>query len=121
MKYIIIDGDDIGRRITGLYLQNDPDSLESFVLSVQTNLQAISHFLQSAGFAIIFCAADGIAAYTTAPAYEDADIYRAIEAIGGNNMTFSVGVGTNLREAYVGLLTSKSNGKARLSDYKDLD
>lgn len=121
MVYIIIDGDDIGRQITAFYLQNDVLRLSDFISQVHSKLRLISDFLESAGFSVIFCAADGVAARCETPTMDDDEIYGSIRAIGnGSGLTFSAGVGTNLREAYVALLLAKSSGKARICNYTDM-
>lgn len=121
MTYIIIDGDDIGRQITAFYLCNDASGLSEFISRVQSKLQSITDFLESTGFFIIFSAADGVAAKCDASLLNANEIYQSIEAIAdGGSLTFSAGVGANLREAYVALLSAKSNGKAQLHNYRDI-
>ena len=122
MTHLIIDGDDIGRQITAFYIRNDATALSGFISCLQSKLKLITDFLESAGFSIIFSAADGVAAHCDASLLNDNEVYQSIEAIAGDTgLTFSVGVGTNLREAYVALLSAKSNGKAHLRNYRDID
>jgi len=120
VTYIVIDGDDIGRTITGLYLKNDPASLGTFAESVKDKVCEIADLLRSQNFEVIFCAADGVAGHTDDAFTSALDIYRSIEAIGGKQITFSAGVGNSLREAYIALLASKSNGKAQIMNYSDI-
>lgn len=119
MKYISIDGDDVGRKITAYYLGNDRNGLEALSLSLQASTKAISTRLQEHGFEVIFCAADGVVASTEL----DVDlksIFSEIREISPDGVTFSAGSGASLRESYIALLSAKSNGKNCLHDYSAL-
>lgn len=118
--YIAIDGDDIGRRITAMYLRNDAAALGAFVGMLQDRVQQVGDLLKSAGGQIIFCAADGVVAQIDMTDHSCASIYNSIEDIGAGDITFSAGVGDTLRNAYIALLAAKSNGKARLCAFQDL-
>ncbi|ESY29536.1 mCpol domain-containing protein [Mesorhizobium sp. C386A] len=120
MTYITIDGDDIGRQITAMYLRNDPISLSAFATMVQGKAEAIASMLRAQGFTVIFCAADGVVGQTENPLSSGSDMYQLIQSIGGSDLTFSAGVGSSLREAYIALLAAKSNGKARLVTFREL-
>lgn len=119
MAFISIDGDDIGRRITALYLTNDREGLTSFVGSVHENVQMITDILENAGHEIIFSAADGVVAEIVGD-IDTKELYRKIADVGAPKLTFSAGVGDTLQECYVALLAAKSEGKARLRRYKDI-
>ncbi len=81
----------------------------------------IESLLTSNGFEVIFCAADGVVAYKMdANDASVAKIYASIQTVTGSDLTFSAGVGRSLREAYIALLTAKSNGKARLCTFSEL-
>ena len=45
-----------------MHLANDEERLSAFVLSVQDKVTRISRVLADAGYAVIFCAADGVVA-----------------------------------------------------------
>lgn len=121
MKYITIDGDDIGQKISACYFRNDSDALFNLNKLVAGIVTDIAQFLSEQGYEIIFSAADGVAAYSSSCTSSGEMLYREISKFGGKELTFSVGVGDSLREAYIALLASKSNGKARLTTYRDLD
>lgn len=121
MKYITIDGDDIGQKISACYFRNDSQALLNLNKSVESIIQKVAHFLAGQGFEVIFSAADGVAAYSNSPIHSNETLYLEISRIGGRQLTFSVGVGSTLRESYIALLVSKSNGKARLTTYSELD
>lgn len=121
MTYISIDGDDIGRRIVALHLSNDAEGLGAFVALIHNKVTRVGDLLRNAGYTVIFCAADGVVAYKAEASPASAvDLYVSIDAIAGNEVTFSAGVGASLREAYVALLTAKSNGKARICAFSEL-
>lgn len=120
MTYISVDGDDIGRRITALYLTNDAAGLRTFVGMVQRKVQAVTDLLEAAGYTIVFSAADGVVAETNHPDDNGKALFEAIRAEGGGDLSFSAGVGESLREAYVALLAAKSGGKNCLCLYADI-
>lgn len=120
MTYVVIDGDDVGRRMASFYFTNDAEGLSRFTSKVNETILQVAHLLRSAGYDVIFCAADGVAAQAESPISDSTDLFLAIEAIGGGDMTFSAGVGATLREAYVALLSAKSAGKAQLCVYGNL-
>lgn len=120
MKYISIDGDDVGRKITSCYLSNNCNGLRELSQSLQVTTKAISIKLQEHGFDIIFCAADGVVASTKLD-IDFATIFGEIRDISPNGVTFSAGSGTSLRESYIALTSAKSNGKNCLHDYATLD
>lgn len=119
MKYISIDGDDIGRKITSYYLSNSEKELAEISSSLIKSTVEIKNYLEENGFSIIFCAADGIVASTKMlPNF--GNIFSHIKSIPPDEITFSAGVGENLREAYMALLSAKCNGKNQLHMYSDL-
>lgn len=118
--YITIDGDDVGQKITSSYLRNDLNCLVNINSLVNEKTNLIADFLKSQGFDIIFCAADGVAGCIKAGHLDKDFIYRKIQEIGKGEISFSAGVGCDLRESYIALLSAKSSGKARLHNYKDI-
>lgn len=120
MKYISIDGDDVGRKITSCYLSNDRDGLTELSRSLHVSTNAISIKLQENGFKVIFCAADGVVASTELEV-DLKSIFSQIQAIVPKGVTFSAGAGGNLRESYIALTSAKCNGKNCLHEYSTLD
>jgi hypothetical protein len=120
MIYITIDGDDIGQKITSAYLKNDMAKLIKINEIVNKKTELIASHLNSKGFDIIFCAADGVAAYSKDENNDMAAIFDAIQAIGACDINFSAGVGDDLRKAYIALLSAKSSGKGRLHKFEDI-
>ena len=110
MKYISIDGDDIGRKITHYYLTNNESELKKFSKNLCKVTDEISKYLLMINCNIIFSAADGIVASFN----KNLDInklFEKIQEIESFGITFSAGVGNNLQETYMALLYSKSKGK----------
>ena len=119
MKYISVDGDDVGRKITSCYLNNNEDKLHLFSRGLEEATFKIAGLLEKKGFDVIFRAADGVVARVNSECNFE-ELFQAISACSTNGITFSAGVGSSLRDAYVALLNSKSNGKNQLSYFGDL-
>ncbi|HBC3912524.1 MULTISPECIES: mCpol domain-containing protein [Vibrio harveyi group] len=119
MKYISIDGDDVGRIITSYYLSNDEKKLESVSEQLEVMTVGIAELLSEKGFNIIFRAADGVVAKIEADC-DFTELFNTIRSINSSDITFSAGVGNSLRESYIALLSSKSNGKNKISIYSHI-
>lgn len=119
MNYISIDGDDIGRKITSCYLRNDEEKLKSVSKSLKKSTSNISNLLESLGFDVLFCAADGVAASIEVN-IDFMELFESINSLAPAGISFSAGAGNSLREAYVALLAAKSNGKNCLCQYADI-
>lgn len=120
MRFITIDGDDVGQIITSAYLRNDLKALEAINENVNNKTRLIADFLRKQGFSVIFCAADGVAGYCDKETPDDDFIFDNIKNIAGNELSFSVGIGNSLRESYTALLSAKSSGKACMHNFKSL-
>jgi len=120
MEYITIDGDDIGRKITSCYIGNDVERLQVVSQSLKTSTTNISDLLTSRGFNIVFCAADGVVASIEGMSIDFLGLFESINHLAPEGMSFSAGVGNNLREAYVALLAAKSSGKNCLCQYFEI-
>lgn len=121
MIYITIDGDDIGQMITSSYLKNDVNALSRINNVVNDKTKKIANFLESQGFSIIFCAADGVAGFTTKDKVDSDLIYSSISTLSEPELNFSAGMGATLQEAYIALLSAKSSGKKCLHSFWDLN
>ncbi len=119
MKYISIDGDDVGRKITACYISNDERKLQEISKSLEITTLSISTLLSSLGFNILFCAADGIAASIEKP-IKFTSLFEDIRSLTPEWISYSAGVGQNLREAFVALQSAKCNGKNRLCEYSEI-
>ena len=119
MKYISIDGDDVGRKITSYYLSNNKNGLTELSQSLQISTEGISSKLESHGFDIIFCAADGVVASTELEVDVEF-IFGEIRSLAPRGITFSAGAGSSLQESYIALTSAKCNGKNCLHEYAQL-
>jgi hypothetical protein len=119
LKYLTIDADDIGRKITFQYLNNSPSELNKLSVSLDESTKRISSLLTDLGFQVIFCAADGIAGFTK----EKIDFSALFDSVSDQSpveFSYSAGVGGTLREAYMALMLAKSDGKNCLRFFDDL-
>ncbi|WP_128816405.1 mCpol domain-containing protein [Aeromonas veronii] len=121
MIYITIDGDDIGQMITSSYLKNDVNELSRINFIVNEKTKKIAKLIESQGFRIIFCAADGVAGFTNKDNVDTDLIYSSIKFISEPELHFSAGIGSTLQEAYIALLSAKSSGKKCLHRFSDLN
>jgi hypothetical protein len=108
MKYIYIDGDDIGLKIENSFMNNDEASLKEINNSVKMVIQKITLYLKEMNYEIIFSGADGIICKN-----DNVDVSNLLNFIRDLDykLEFSIGVGMSLRDAYIALRYSKSNGK----------
>lgn len=113
MAYITIDGDDIGRKITMAYLNNDEFLLENISHTINEAMLNIAQYLSSIGFIILFCAADGVVAKREIILDYD-NIFHKLQQMMPINYTISAGVGGDLKESYIALMYAKSSGKNRI-------
>lgn len=120
MIYVAIDGDDIGRKLASCYLSNRVDDLKATKDLVDLTTQHISDLLIRLGYEVFFCAADGVTGALKVEKIDVGAFYQEIENIAGHELSFSVGVGKSLREAYVALLYAKSTGKGRACEYSSI-
>lgn len=119
MKYISIDGDDIGRKITSFYLSNNEEQLRNLSASLKESTSKVAEFLSREGFDIIFCAADGVVA-STKKEQDFKKIFGVISTLSPEQITYSAGVGDSLKDAYIALLSAKSNGKNCLHNHSNM-
>jgi len=118
-QFITIDGDDIGRKISACYIENNLSKLKYISNSLQEYVEKISKTLVENGFTLIFAAADGISAVTEEENSLDF-IEQKIKKSISSEFTFSIGTGNSLRECYIALIQAKSTGKNKLINYKDI-
>jgi hypothetical protein len=120
MEYIIIDGDDIGRRITSCYITNDEIQLAKISTEMSSTVLEISQLLQKAGYQVIFCAADGVVGVNQ-NRVDLKELFDSIQSLAPKGVTFSAGTGENLRQAYLALIHAKCSGKNLLVHYEWLN
>lgn len=108
MKYLYIDGDNIGLKIEQSFLNNDAEELRIVNLAVINAIEKITSYLTSNDQEIIFSGADGIIVRGN-----NLDIKALLKKIRSTdkNFTFSVGIGNSLSDAYIALRYAKSYSK----------
>lgn len=121
MHYLVIDGDDVGQKLAACYLSNDFDSLIKIKEIIDQKTQSVSKMLRERQYQILFCAADGVTACSDECLLDDSELFNSVSEVAGKELTFSVGVGRTLREAYIALLYAKSTGKSRIVNFKSMD
>jgi hypothetical protein len=120
IRYIIFDGDDIGRRITSAFLKNNAQELLRINALVADKTNMIAEILARTGFKVLFKAADGVVAQSSDFVISDNEIFDKVISRLGDDITFSAGVGLTLRECYTALLAAKSGGKACIVNFSEI-
>jgi hypothetical protein len=114
--YAYIDGDDIGLRIENSFMENDESRLKYVNELVKETVERISLELKSSDYEIIFGGADGIICKKG-----KINIEELLQLLRGANkeLTFSIGVGRSLRDAFLALRYAKSSGKNIAAMYNE--
>lgn len=106
--YAYIDGDDIGLKIENSFMDNNEERLKNINESVKRTVEQVTSELESKGYEIIFGGADGIICKKNEINIKEILYYlRGIS----NELSFSMGVGSSLRDAFLALRYAKSSGK----------
>ncbi|WP_437925354.1 mCpol domain-containing protein [Sorangium sp. So ce291] len=119
MIFIIIDGDDIGRKITSCYISNNESKLAQISVDMSRTVTAISLLLNKMGFRVIFCAADGVVGANANPVNAE-ELLDKIRELAPEGVTFSAGTGPSLQQAYLALTHAKCSGKNMHVDYESI-
>lgn len=108
MKFIYIDGDNIGLKIEQSFLNNDEKKLSEINAMVTNAVKNISTYLLTRKQEIIFSGADGIIAKGN-----NIDLSELLKVVRGAdmNLTFSIGIGNTLNDSYIALRYAKSYNK----------
>lgn len=108
MNYLYIDGDNIGLKIENSFFNNDENSLKVINNMVFDSIAGIANFLKIRDQEIIFSGADGIICKGPDVSLPELiDYIREISSV----LTFSIGSGGSLRDAYIALRYAKSVNK----------
>lgn len=108
MYFVYIDGDDIGLGIERSFMENDEVSLSLINKDMNNITRLVSDFLVNVGFSVLFLGADGI--ICKGENINIVDLSAFIKKT-SHGFTFSIGVGGNLRDAFLALRYAKSIGK----------
>jgi hypothetical protein len=107
-RYIIYDGDSIGDQLARAYLANDEKTLRRIDADLRQSMHEATRYLVSIGCGIVTSGADGITARIES--IEPGALHRELARI-VIPYTFSMGVGTTLREAFFCLRYAKAAGR----------
>lgn len=115
--FIAIDGDDVGSEIERLIVLCQPDSLTNFWMSVSKVIAGLEKRLLKRNAKVLLCGGDSILAELG-----EKPSPKLIHDLFSGTMplSFSVGTGHTMLEAYVALKTAKASGKKCWVDYSDL-
>ena|SRR5437867_810659 len=113
--YYAIDGDDVGRRLEQLLLQNDSAGAAEYSSRVANALEGIRSFFLQSGAQVIFCAGDGLLAHSDACL----EVAHLLEP--ADHVTFSIGIGGTPALALLALKKAKGLGRRRVEAIKDGD
>ncbi|GJM32308.1 MAG: hypothetical protein DHS20C18_13090 [Saprospiraceae bacterium] len=116
LKYIYIDGDNIGLLIEKSFLDNNEKRIKEINRTVKEVVMEITKYLTIKDHEIIFSGADGI--ISKGINLDAISLMRYIRGL-NNDITFSVGIGENLNNSYVALRYAKSNNKNTAVELKD--
>ena len=108
VRYTYIDGDNIGLRIEQSFLNNSEDELTLINEGVIEIIALITEYLINNNQKIIFSGADGV--ICKGKNLEDIQVLSMIREK-SKNITFSIGSGFSLRDAYMALRYAKSINK----------
>jgi len=116
MIYIALDGDDVGRHIEKLIIENKERDVAELSKQITHTVQEITTYLQRIGFEIIFSAGDSILCKG-----ESINIWELFNYLAKTNKicSFSVGTGNTLEKTYVALNYAKSVGKNSIVRYNE--
>lgn len=114
IKYAYIDGDNIGLLIEKSFMDNNERKLQEVNNNVRKIVKSITFFLKEQKLDIIFSGADGV--ICKGENIDGIVLHNYIKSI-SKKITFSIGIGNNLREAFLALRYAKSNNKNVVFEY----
>jgi len=111
--YYSFDGDQVGRRIQTLILENDVPALVRLSRTVTACVADLGEALSGLGCEVLFAAGDSVMAIGPA----DLPVHRLPLQVDG--LTFSVGIGATPREALIALARAKTSGRGQTARYEE--
>ncbi len=111
--YYSFDGDQVGRRIQTLILENDVPGLVQLSREVTACVADLRERLLALGCEVLFAAGDSVMAIGP----PDVPIERVPVHV--NGLTFSVGIGLTPREALIALARAKTSGRGQTVRYEE--
>lgn len=115
--FLAADGDNIGSEIEKYIILCDSEALSRYWKDVSRIVASIERKLRKYQAKIILCGGDSILAEL-----QDENAQKIVRELFSKiqHITFSVGTGTTMREAFVALKIAKASGKKCWVDYRDL-
>ena len=107
MFFYAIDGDDVGRKLERLILEEKINEVSLLSFSITASVNQLQKYMQARGADIIFCAGDGLLAMS----HEIIDVEPLLNI--NEDITFSIGIGETSSNALLALKKAKGLGKAR--------
>jgi hypothetical protein len=113
--YYAVDGDDVGRRLERLLLENKPLEAGAFSRAVSADLDWVRRILEGQGASIVFCAGDGLLAES------QHELTVGDLVTGPSGTSFSIGVGASSSDSVLALKKAKGLGRSRVeTQFTDL-
>jgi hypothetical protein len=107
--YIAVDGDSIGNQIERCMIEQNEELLVSFSNAVVDGLEVIRDYLAGNNYRIILFAGDSLLAEGPECDYEQLHTLCIM-----NSISFSVGIGQTMFDAYMALKYAKVSGKSKI-------
>lgn len=111
MRYVGIDGDNIGNKLELCLLKNDEIGVRLLSKEVEGILLSFSQQLKALGMEIIFCSGDSLLCKGE---NINLNYLSKLVRIEKNSIKFSAGVGYTVKDAYIALKYAKASGKDKL-------
>ena len=106
MRFISIDGNNIGKRIEQYILSEQFDTLKSFSNRVSTVVSELSQFIIGIGGTVLMSGGDNLLA--TVPQKECSSLKCFFDSIQSYGIPFAMGIGHNARASFLALKYAKS-------------
>ena len=106
LRFISIDGNNIGKRIEQYILSEQFDALKSFSDRVSTAISDISHFIAGIGGTVLMSGGDNLLA--TVPKNECCSLKHFLDGIQSREIPFAMGIGHNARASFLALKYAKA-------------
>jgi GTP cyclohydrolase III len=117
MKYIGIDGDNIGSKIELHFLENNEEAIQFFSETIEKTISLMASQLEESGMKIIFCAGDSI--LCRSDNIDTVKLQDTLKVGIKDGIYFSAGIGQSIRQAYLALKYAKTSGKNRIITLED--
>ncbi len=116
MRYIGLDGDNIGRLVESYFIENNVSKLVEFSRNVVRALDEIRIMGEHNGADVLFCTGDSILLYGDIDVSFGTEMLEVFHRETGK--TASVGIGQNMANTYLGLKLAKSRGGGQVVHYQ---